>query len=86
MTQFQLDKMKQVDMKEAAAMADARAKEQRREVGEEAYEMLVGVRHENAVDGVDARDVDTALAQMGLQDECASPPISHNNAPLAPRE
>lgn len=71
-TAFDLNKQREADQRQAQDAAAQRDMAQRREVGQQDYERLVETENVNAVDGIDARDVDTALAQLSVGEECAA--------------
>jgi hypothetical protein len=70
-TAYELDKQREADERAARIAAAQRDQAQRREVGEDDYEKLVLTHNDNAVDAIDARDVDSALAQISVGEECA---------------
>jgi hypothetical protein len=71
-TAFDLSKQREADKRQAQDAAAQRDMAQKREVGQADYDRLVTAQNDNAVDGVDARDVDSALAQLSVGEECAS--------------
>ena len=71
-TAFELAKQRDAEARSAAEEAARREQERRREVGEEEYARLMAVGGPNTVDGIDARNVEAAIAQLGVGEECAS--------------
>lgn len=72
MTKFELDKQATADKERAKRDAAEKDKQSRRDVDEGTYAQLVETKAENTLDGVDARNVDQALSQLGIE-ECALP-------------
>lgn len=54
-------------------------------MGEEEYARLMAAAGPNTVDGIDARNVESAIAQLGVGEECA-PDRVLVNAGSAPHE
>lgn len=71
-TKFELDKQASAAKARAEKEAAERDMHTRRDVDEGTYAQLVETRTENSLDGVDARNVEQALTQLGLE-ECAIP-------------
>jgi hypothetical protein len=67
-THFELNKQREA---EARAAAQARSAVHNREVGQADYEQLVNVQYDNTRESIDARDVDSALTQLSVQEQCA---------------
>lgn len=72
MTKFELDKQASADKDRAKREAAEKDKQIRRDVDEDTYAQLVETKADNTLDGVDARNVDQALSQLGLE-ECVLP-------------
>lgn len=78
MTKFELDKHASAEKDRVRREAAERDIQRRREVDEGTYAQLVENVAENTLDGVDARNVDQALSQLGLEEYALAPPASAN--------
>jgi hypothetical protein len=68
-TKFELEKQAAAEKERAKREAAERDMQRRREVDEGTYAQLVETVSENTMDCIDARNVDQALSQLGLE-EC----------------
>jgi hypothetical protein len=73
-TKFELAKQAKQEQERSRQAYIAQEMEKRREVDENTYAQLVDLQTDNSLDGVEARNVDQALSQLGLE-ECDSLPI-----------
>jgi hypothetical protein len=69
-TQFELGRQKEAEAEQAAQDAVRREQQKRREVGEEDYARVVEFQHDNLVDGISARSIDDAIAQLKVEEGC----------------
>ena len=69
-TAFELQKQREADARASAQASAQRDQAKRREVGADEYGQMVAAHNDNTEDGIDARNVDAALAQMSVNEEC----------------